>query len=223
MALVRTEVKCGLSCISSNETCKIKYKQRSVAQNSRTLLLNFKGPEMPKEANSLITKASEEKWSLWTFNRGLTTFVDALEDKLIDSGVTILKDVHVTSLKVNENKEIHVNVDQSGKIFVADHVISCIPSKKLAELLPNEHAILAGFLHNIHAVTVAVVNLEFEGSILEMEGFGYLYPSRESQKVLGVIFDSSTFSEGDRKSSESTRLTVSIPCRIMFACKNENV
>ncbi|XP_028413980.1 LOW QUALITY PROTEIN: protoporphyrinogen oxidase-like [Dendronephthya gigantea] len=170
-------------------------------------LLFGKSPEIPKEVNSLITKASAEKWSLWTFKRGLTTFVNALEDRLIDSGVSLLKDIHLTSLNVNENREIQVKDDQRDKVFAADHLISCIPSKKLAELLPNKHADLAGFLHNIKAVTVAVVNLEFEGSILEMEGFGYLYPLA-IQKVLGVIFDSSTFSEGDRKSSKSTRLTV---------------
>ena len=109
-----------------------------------------------------------------------------------------------------KEKNIEVEGARKNEAFVANHIISAIPATKLAAILPEEHAVLAKHLQKINAVTVAVVNLEFEGSVLGIEGFGYLYPSRESQKVLGVIFDSCTFAQGDRKSSKSTRLTVSL-------------
>lgn len=105
-------------------------------------------------------------------------------------------------------KEI-IEAEGKNEVFVADHIISAIPSTKLAAILPEEHVVLTKHLQKINAVTVAVVNLEFEGSVLNIEGFGYLYPTRESRKVLGVIFDSCTFAQSDRKSSTSTRLTVS--------------
>ena len=167
-----------------------------------------KSPEVPKDANSLIVKASKEKWSLWTLEKGLNTLVDALENKLQDSGVTVLKETHLASIKINEDKTIEAKGAGKDEVFGADHLISGIPSTQLAGLLPEEHAPLKNLLRKISAVTVAVVNLEFEGSVLDIEGFGYLYPSQESRKVLGVIFDSSTFSHGDRRSSTSTRLTV---------------
>ncbi len=138
----------------------------------------------------------------------MTTLVDALENKLLDSGIKILKKTHLTSMKINEDKKIEAKGARKDEVFVADHLISSIPSAQLAEILPEEHAGLAKHLQKINAVTVAVVNLEFEGSVLDIEGFGYIYPSRESRKVLGVIFDSCTFSHGDRRSSKSTRLTV---------------
>ena len=166
------------------------------------------GPDVPKDANPLIVKASKEKWSLWTLEKGLNTLVDALENKLQDSGITVLKETHLASIKINENKTIEAKGAEKDEVFVADHLVSSIPSTQLAGLLPEEHALLKNLLHKINAVTVAVVNLEFEGSVLDLEGFGYLYPSQESRKVLGVIFDSSTFSHGDRRSSKSTRLTV---------------
>ena len=167
------------------------------------------GPELPKDANSLILKASVEKWSLWTFEQGLTTLVDALEKKLLDSGVKILKSTPLTSIKTMKEKIVEAEGAGKDEVFIANHVISAIPSTKLAAVLPEEHGVLAKQLRKINAVTVAVVNLEFEGSVLNIEGFGYLYPSRESRTVLGVIFDSCTFAQGDRKSSKSTRLTVS--------------
>ena len=140
----------------------------------------------------------------------MTTLVEALENKLLESGVTILKTTHLTSIKINEDKKIEAKGARKGEVFVADHLISGISSKQLAGILPEEHAMLAKHLLKINAATVAVVNLEFDGSVLDIEGFGLLYPSRESRKVLGVIFDSCTFAQGDRRSSKSTRLTVSL-------------
>jgi oxygen-dependent protoporphyrinogen oxidase len=139
----------------------------------------------------------------------LTIVVEALENKLLESGVTILKTTHLTSIKINEDKKIEAKGARKGEVFVADHLISGISSKQLAGILPEEHAMLAKHLLKINAATVAVVNLEFDGSVLDIEGFGLLYPSRESRKVFGVVFDSCTFAQGDRRSSKSTRLTVS--------------
>ena len=142
--------------------------------------------------------------------KGLTTLVDALENKLQDSGITILKETNLRSITINDGKTIEAKGAGKGEVFLANHLISAIPSTQLAGLFSEEHAGVKKLLRKISAVTVAVVNLEFEGSVLDIEGFGYLYPSRESRKVLGVIFDSCTFCHGDQRSSKSTRLTVSL-------------
>ena len=167
-------------------------------------------PEIPKDTNSLIAKAFTEKWSLWTLKEGLTTLVNAIENKLLECGVNILKNTYLTSLEVNDEQKIIAKGAQRDELFVTDHLISGIPSSQLAALLPKEHSVLTKHLEKIKAVTVGVINLEYDGSVLDIEGFGYLYPSAESRKVLGVIFDSCTFAQGNRRTSKSTRLTVSL-------------
>lgn len=167
-----------------------------------------KSPGIPDDVNPLIKKACNERWSLWTLKNGLTTLVERLETGLLNSGVNILKNKSFDSLKFVEDGTVEVRGNVNDKTLVVDHVISSVPTKQLASLLPEQHLTLASHLRKIQAVTVAVVNVEFEGSVLQYQGFGYMYPSCESDRVLGVVFDSSTFPHGKSTSSISTRLTV---------------
>lgn len=76
-------------------------------------------------------------------------------------------------------------------------------------------------------MTVGVVNLEYEGSVLPVEvrhgsemierssshfllfqGFGHLLPSSEDQALLGVVYDSVAFPQHNRPTGNTTRLTV---------------
>jgi hypothetical protein len=43
-----------------------------------------------------------------------------------------------------------------------------------------------------------------------MQAFGYLVPSNQQSKILGVVFDSASFPEHDRKDTPSTRVTVRV-------------
>ena len=96
-----------------------------------------------------------------------------------------------------------------------DHVISGLPAHELAMVLPKAWEPLANDLANIQAVTVAVVNLEYEGNVVPVDGFGFLVPSSDSIQVLGIIFDSCAFPENNRLGGATTRLTVSfIPSKI---------
>ncbi|KAJ8035237.1 Protoporphyrinogen oxidase [Holothuria leucospilota] len=89
----------------------------------------------------------------------------------------------------------------------ARKVMCSLPAKNLAKILSPAHAHLANLLAEIQSVSVAVINLEFEGKVLPLEGFGYLVPSSEPCQVLGVVFDSCTFPEHNHPGSETTRLT----------------
>jgi len=53
-------------------------------------------------------------------------------------------------------------------------------------------------LSAIPFVDVGVVNLEFKGNVLDSNGFGFLVPSNQSDPILGCIFDTCTFRQGDR-------------------------
>ncbi|KAK3092893.1 hypothetical protein FSP39_008499, partial [Pinctada imbricata] len=78
----------------------------------------------------------------------------------------------------------------------------------LAKILPPEHSSLSSNLNRIPAVTCVVVNLEYPGKQDIPQGFGVLLPAMEDGPVLGVVFDSCTFPDHDRKDQDCTRLTL---------------
>lgn len=53
-----------------------------------------------------------------------------------------------------------------------------------------------------------MVNLEYEGDILPVMGFGHLLPSSEDRGILGVVYDSVPFPQHNRPNGQTTRLTV---------------
>ncbi|EPY89001.1 protoporphyrinogen oxidase [Camelus ferus] len=77
----------------------------------------------------------------------------------------------------------------------------------LSKLLPTEAAPLARALSTITAVSVAVVNLQYQGARLPVQGFGHLVPSSEDPGILGIVYDSVAFPEHDG-SPPGLRLTV---------------
>ncbi|NWR81562.1 PPOX oxidase, partial [Centropus unirufus] len=116
---------------------------------------------------------------------------------------------------------------------VADHVICALPAAALAEALPEEAEPLARELRRIPAVSVAVVNLQYQGVTLPVtvsgargpqppsdpsppsdptpcppQGFGHLVPSSEDPALLGIVYDSVAFPEHDGTGPGSVRLTV---------------
>ncbi|XP_063213248.1 protoporphyrinogen oxidase isoform X2 [Chroicocephalus ridibundus] len=78
----------------------------------------------------------------------------------------------------------------------------------LAEVLPEEAEPLARELRRIPAVSVAVVNLQYQGVTLPVTGFGHLVPSSEDASLLGIVYDSVAFPEHDGTGAGSVRLTV---------------
>ncbi|XP_006777870.2 PREDICTED: protoporphyrinogen oxidase-like, partial [Myotis davidii] len=98
-------------------------------------------------------------------------------------------------------------VSLGGSCLEADHVISALPASVLSKLLPAEAAPLARILGTIHAVSVAVVNLQYRGAQLPVQGFGHLVPSSEDPGVLGIVYDSVAFPEQDG-SPPGLRVTV---------------
>ncbi|XP_039905899.1 uncharacterized protein LOC120745246 [Simochromis diagramma] len=78
----------------------------------------------------------------------------------------------------------------------------------LSSVLPRSCQPLTQQLQDISSVTVAVVNLEYDGSILPVMGFGHLVPSSEDRGLLGVVYDSVPFPQHNRPDGQTTRLTV---------------
>lgn len=157
--------------------------------------------------SDLAKRASKESWTQWSLKRGMQAFPEALEDMLKRrERVELHHHAKVKSLNMNGGCwEIKLD---DGISLKADHVISTLPASELASVLPPAAQPLSEQLRSIASVNVAVVNLEYEGFILPVTGFGHLVPSSEDPGLLGVVYDSVTFPQHNRSGGLTTRLTV---------------
>ncbi|KAG8507777.1 Protoporphyrinogen oxidase [Galemys pyrenaicus] len=200
-------------------------------QTHRSILLGLLlgAGQHPQPDSALIRQAQAERWSQWSLRGGLETLPQALETHLTSRGVSVLRGQPVCGLSLQaggrwkverpqECTELCVkysslpkcfnSVSLEGSSLEADHVISALPASVLSKLLPAEAAPLAQALSTITAVSVAVVNLQYRGARLPVQGFGHLVPSSEDPGVLGIVYDSVAFPEQDG-SPPGLRVTVS--------------
>ncbi|XP_053560461.1 protoporphyrinogen oxidase [Bombina bombina] len=162
-----------------------------------------KGPQVDSE---LIRRSKKERWSQWSLRGGMQALSEALEGFLRERGVEIHKDTPVRQLERTADNRWKVTLADGS--ITADHVFSALPAKALSQLLPTEAEPLARELRQMSTVTVAVVNLEYDGTIMPVMGFGHLIPSSEDSVILGIVYDSVAFPQHDRQGSKSTRVTV---------------
>lgn len=92
----------------------------------------------------------------------------------------------------------NIVVRYKGEEFHASKIISALPSFKLAQLVQQSHPNLASLLQSIDFVSVGLVNLEYSGRRLSTEAFGFLVPSSQNIPILGVVYDTCSFPQGDR-------------------------
>ena len=143
---------------------------------------------------------SIRRFPLFSFKEGMETLPRALTQELKD--LLLLN----TGIKRLELKASAITVHlENGKQIKADYLISTIPATALGSLLSSTP--LAAPLQQLPYANLSIVNLGFETSVLPYQGFGYLVPSREKQKILGCVWDSSIFPQ-QNKEPHQTRLTV---------------
>ncbi|KAJ8868915.1 hypothetical protein PR048_030456 [Dryococelus australis] len=151
-------------------------------------------PRLPGTESSLYNKARNEKWSIWSLTGGLEVLPTTLATFIHKLGGKINLNEQCTEIKFDSGKAI---VKTRSCTYEADHVFSSLPAYKVAPLLQAQHPIVARELASIPTVSVAVVNLQYEGKLLSQEAFGFLVPSTENLALLGIIFDSVCFPSGD--------------------------
>ncbi|XP_041648392.1 protoporphyrinogen oxidase [Cheilinus undulatus] len=168
------------------------------------LLGSGPGPEV--RPGRLAQRSLSESWAQWSLIRGIQSLPESLADFLQRSGkVHLHRDAAVRQVTPSESGwKIHL---EDG-VVSADHIISALPAKALSSALPSSCQPIIEQLQDISMVTVAVVNLQYEGSILPVTGFGHLVPSSEDRGLLGVVYDSVPFPEHNRPEGHTTRLTV---------------
>ncbi|XP_059498843.1 protoporphyrinogen oxidase isoform X2 [Stegostoma tigrinum] len=160
----------------------------------------------PRFTSELVSRAQAENWAQWTLRKGMKSLPEAMEQELQRRGVEIHRDTPVNSVQQTPDGAWEVHLD--GGTMNADHIFSSVPAKVLNRILPQSWVTLCDSLREIDSVSVTVVNLEYDGSILPVTGFGHLVPSQESGEILGVVYDSCSYPQQDRMGPPTTRLTV---------------
>ncbi|XP_071325642.1 protoporphyrinogen oxidase isoform X3 [Trachinotus anak] len=168
------------------------------------LLGSGPGPVVPP--GPLAQRSVKESWAQWSLSRGVESLPESITDFLQQSRKAELhRDAAVKHICPSASGwTIHL---EDG-VVSADHIISALPAKALSSALPSSCQPLIQELQDISMVTVAVVNLEYDGSILPVTGFGHLVPSSEDRGLLGVVYDSVPFPQHNRPNGQTTRLTV---------------
>ncbi|XP_061571486.1 protoporphyrinogen oxidase-like isoform X1 [Cololabis saira] len=178
-------------------------------QQRGSLTLGFllgSGPPTSVSPGPLAQRSRKESWAQWSLKTGVEALAESLTEFLQRSGRAELhRDAVITGINPSHSGW-KINLEDG--VISADHIISALPAKALSSVLPPSCHTLVRQLQEISSATVAVVNLEYDGSVLPVSGFGHLVPSWEDQGVLGVVYDSIPFPEHDRAGDPSTRLTV---------------
>uniref|UniRef100_A0A182NCK9 Protoporphyrinogen oxidase n=1 Tax=Anopheles dirus TaxID=7168 RepID=A0A182NCK9_9DIPT len=145
----------------------------------------------PTQMAKLAERAKAENWSIYSIRGGLQTLPETLADDLQAKGVSIVTGTKFEELTF-ERDRIALRVD--GREQLLQHLVSSIPSYKLARHVQKQHPQLGSTLASIPFVDVCVINLQYRrADLLKQDGFGFLVPPIENLPILGVIFDSCCF------------------------------
>ncbi|XP_062394651.1 protoporphyrinogen oxidase isoform X3 [Sardina pilchardus] len=136
------------------------------ARGSIVLGMVFGSGALPTVTPSdLATRSVKESWAQWSLRRGMQMLPEALEDSFKRKGnVELHRHASVKTLNAT-GTGWEIKLEDGGTVK-ADHVISALPANSLASILPPAAQPLSQQLQEISSVTVAVVNLEYEGSVL---------------------------------------------------------
>ncbi|NXT54637.1 PPOX oxidase, partial [Pluvianellus socialis] len=177
----------------------------------RSVLLGLAlSPGKERGAESgLSQRARAERWSQWSLRGGMESLAEALATFLRSRGVELR--CHTPLRRLRRCPDGRWQLTLADGTVTADHVVSALPAAGTGEdawVLPAEAEPLAQELRRIPAVSVAVVNLQYEGVTLPVTGFGHLVPSSEDASLLGIVYDSVAFPQHDGAGAASVRLTV---------------
>ena len=151
------------------------------------------------EEEELVRRARGEHWAVWGLENGLETLVETLRDSVTSQGVEVVTGAGNLNPVEADGARLVISGDGLSSSVTADKLVLAVPACQAALLLSRLSPELSALLAQIPFVDVAVVNMEFKGrKVLDHEGFGFLVPRSEPQPLLGCIYDSCTFPQGNR-------------------------
>jgi oxygen-dependent protoporphyrinogen oxidase len=143
---------------------------------------------------------------LTSYKGGLINFINDLAEKCLENGVKILTDTEVSKILKKQDK-FFVYTNNSDKL-IFDKLIITSPAYSASKFLKTLNATLGEVLEKIPYSPIFVAGLGFEKEQVkhDLDGFGYLIPFRENQKILGALFTSSIFPERAPKNHKLIRV-----------------
>jgi oxygen-dependent protoporphyrinogen oxidase len=180
----------------------IKGEQETGSLVRGTIMSAQESGSKKYHSSDLAMWAKTNRWSVYSFKDGIQTLPNRLCDYMIGldgNPIEIYNESTVNKLEFNEttNKAlISISTKEENDVMIeADQVFSSIPAQKLSSILSKtRYSELCDQLNSIESVHMACVNLEFKGKVIpDDSGFGFLVPSREESKILGIVYDSCVF------------------------------
>ena len=159
-------------------------------------------PKCPEEELDIVRRARAERWAIWGLENGLETLIETLRDSVTSSGVEVRLG---TAVEKVTRDGAGLRVVTGAEEVACDEVVMAAPAFQTAGMVADLCPELAELLAAIPFVDVAVVNIEYRGRVLDHQGFGFLVPSSQPEPILGCIYDTCTFPQGNR-----TLLTVMV-------------
>jgi len=157
----------------------------------------YQSPEQtPEEQLDIVKKARAERWAIWGLENGLETLIEKLDSNVTKQGVEIHYAANIDDIVKDGNKLV-VSGDNL-KTLHCDKLIMAAPAFQASQMMQNLSPKVSSLLSSIPFVNVAVVNIQYKGKVLDHQGFGFLVPSSQPDPILGCIYDSCTFPQGDR-------------------------
>ncbi|MGK9368202.1 protoporphyrinogen oxidase [Melioribacter sp. Ez-97] len=151
---------------------------------------------MIKGARERKQRSEESKQSakMFSFLEGMQSLPNALADKLKDN---IVFNAKVLSVAGSNDKRWNVTYESNDnrESLTADTVISTLPAYIASEVFGELDQKLAEHLNSIYYPPVMVLYLGYNKKDIkrELDGFGFLIPSKEKRHFLGAIWSSSIF------------------------------
>jgi len=152
---------------------------------------------------------------LMSFKGGVSSFIDKLANS---SGIEIKTDADVGALKQEGDKYLlHVN----GEDIEFDKVILSTPAYENVKILKDFDKKLSTMLDDIEYSPISIVGLGYNQLAHELQGFGLLTTASAKKEVLGVLWDSSIFTDRAPVGKKSLRIMIGGQRNPELALKSE--
>ncbi|PID56149.1 MAG: protoporphyrinogen oxidase [Ignavibacteriae bacterium] len=149
---------------------------------------------------------SKQYAKMFSFKNGMQSFPRAIEKNL--KGKKYYGSI-VESIS-KQDKKIVIEMEYKGKKgkLTSDVLLSTIPAYKLSKISDSIDKELTKHLNEIYYPPVLVLFLGYDREVItrELDGFGFLIPSKEKKSFLGAIWSSSIFV--NRTSRETEAFTI---------------
>lgn len=128
---------------------------------------------------------------IYSLKGGLITLVKALEQRLKDQNVSIIKD---KIARVNRDNAGKINLSSKSKPYESfDDVVFCIGTADLSYIWRDHDKELSRKLSELKYSPINVVYAAWNKAEFAPGGYGFLVPRKERAPILGTIFSSNVF------------------------------